>query len=219
MPYRRNYRKKTYRRKRTTPSNAKGPLSVKLPSKFIYEDSFSLNVGAAGTAANYVFSANGLYDPNITGTGHQPRGFDQLMTLYDHYVVIASKITIWASLADVNNAGIISVRLLDGATTASNPNDILENRFVKTKILSPEGSGPNSSVITMKCNPNSFLGRSKPLSDPDLKGDVSNNPAEQAFFHVSAMPLGDGVDLSDIVCRARIEYTAVLIEPKQPSQS
>ena len=33
-------------------------------------------------------------DPNHTGVGHQPLYFDQLMTIYNHYIVIGAKITV-----------------------------------------------------------------------------------------------------------------------------
>ena len=32
--------------------------------------------------------------PNHTGVGHQPLYFDQLMTIYNHYIVIGAKITV-----------------------------------------------------------------------------------------------------------------------------
>ena len=48
------------------------------------------------TAAQFhkVFSGNGLYDPDVSGVGHQPLGFDQWMTLYNRYRVYASRIVV-----------------------------------------------------------------------------------------------------------------------------
>ena len=37
---------------------------------------------------------NSLFDPNLSGLGHQPRGFDQLMAVYEKYTVVAAKITV-----------------------------------------------------------------------------------------------------------------------------
>jgi hypothetical protein len=53
-----------------------------------YSDFLSFTPNGAPT--NYIYSCNNLYDPNVTGVGHQPRGFDQLMALYDHFVVISA---------------------------------------------------------------------------------------------------------------------------------
>lgn len=45
-------------------------------------------VGALG---NYEWSANDLFDPNITGAGHQPYGFDQWTPLYQKFTVMKSE--------------------------------------------------------------------------------------------------------------------------------
>ena len=54
-----------------------------------YVEFFSSNTGTAVPAVKY-FSANGCYDPYISGTGHQPRGFDQWTAFYDHYCALRS---------------------------------------------------------------------------------------------------------------------------------
>ncbi len=48
----------------------------------------------AGAMAAHIFSANGLFDPDITGVGHQPYSFDQWMAVYDHYHVVGAKISV-----------------------------------------------------------------------------------------------------------------------------
>lgn len=214
------YNRRKYRRyKKLTPSTASGPLAVKLKANMVYSDTMTLNPGLAGAAAGYNFSCNGLYDPNITGIGHQPRGFDQLMLLYDHYVVIASKITITAANSDTGNSNMFAVLVRDSPTLMVDPNDIMENRFVRYSVLSSEGSGDNTKSITLRVNPNKFLGRSKPLADDQLKGNDSANPVEQCYFQVYAYPTPAGTDTTSVYCQVRIEYTAIFIEPKQPAQS
>ncbi len=41
-----------------------------------------------------IFNLNSCFDPNRTGTGHQPYGFDQLAALYNRYRVLKVKWTI-----------------------------------------------------------------------------------------------------------------------------
>ena len=43
----------------------------------VYSDQFQLTC-TAGALQQYTFAMNGLYDPNLTGTGSQPRYFDTL---------------------------------------------------------------------------------------------------------------------------------------------
>lgn len=48
-----------------------------------------------GAYAAYLFKGNGLFDPNQTGTGHQPVGFDQWAPgIYRRYRVMASTISV-----------------------------------------------------------------------------------------------------------------------------
>lgn len=37
----------------------------------------------------HLFRANGIFDPDVTGTGHQPLYRDQVADLYTNYTVIA----------------------------------------------------------------------------------------------------------------------------------
>lgn len=55
-----------------------------------------------GNYGSYLFRTNGLYDPNYTGTGHQPRYFDKLGTIYTYYTVVKSKCTV--KIHDYNSA-------------------------------------------------------------------------------------------------------------------
>lgn len=217
MPRRRTVRKRRPRRRvyrkrrRVTPSRCLGPLRNSQVAKLIYHDQFSIDPAVAA-AGNQVFSCNGVYDPDITGVGHQPRGFDQMIAMYDHCVVIGFKFTAWVHPDDTSEGTMIALRVKDSSTVTTVIDDIMEDRYVKLISL---GSDNNSKRISLKCNPNKFLSRSKPLSDPDLKNSSASNPTEQAFLHVSAFSIHSGVDLSPLRGTARIEYTCVFFEPKQ----
>lgn len=53
-----------------------------------YVETFSLTTGAAGIIGSVQsMTLNSLYDPNQTGTGHQPYGFDQLSSFYNKFIV------------------------------------------------------------------------------------------------------------------------------------
>ncbi len=43
--------------------------------------------GSVNTAVGYTFRLGSLYDPDYTGTGHQPYMYDQLTTIYNKYIV------------------------------------------------------------------------------------------------------------------------------------
>jgi len=210
------YKKKSYKRKSVV---QRGPLALRMPVKLRYNDSFSLDP-IASLAATQVFSCNGLYDPNITSGGHQPRGFDEIMALYDHFVCIGSKITV--NVANPHErACIIGIAIKDGTTTTADPENLMENRLMKYITIPGRNGSVGESVrtISMKVNPNKFLGRSHPLADPELKGTDGSNPAEGCFFHIFCYLIDPGVEQGPLTAQVVIDYTAVFIEPKQPIKS
>lgn len=216
-------RKRVYRKRKTISSFNKAPMPNKFASKLRYVELSVISPGVAGIAGVRVMSANGLYDPSITGVGHQPRGFDQLMTMYDHFVVVGSRITVTFSTiyATAYPAMICGINLKDSATVYTDPNDYQEGRNLVTRTIKGTSTSSETSICTISksfsCK--KFLGRSHPLSDPQLKGDVGNNPAEQAYYHVWSAPLDGSTDTGNIRVNIRIDYLVIFIEPRQPSQS
>uniref|UniRef100_UPI00404866D8 hypothetical protein n=1 Tax=Polynucleobacter sp. TaxID=2029855 RepID=UPI00404866D8 len=149
----------TYRRAFGGGPNAlnKGPLPQTLSATFVYADDISLNAGA-GVADSWVFSANGLTDPNITGTGAQPRGFDEMMALYRTYLVTHAKITVWAENLDGSNSNFVAISpLTNPAYNTSGVREILENRAMVCKQMSTRSGGPAVVNISMYADIAKFL--------------------------------------------------------------
>lgn len=194
------------------------PLNVKQKVLVKYQDHLTLN-GGIGTANVDQFRANGLYDPYVGAGGHQPRGFDQLMALYDHFTVISATIHVDFANMDTSNPYVCFVSLKDSTAASTSLNDYLEDDRTKYVILGPKVAGSDIKSIQLHCNPNKFLGRSKPLADPDLKGSSGADPTEQAFFHIGVRTLDPAVDGANVLCNVVINYVAILTEPKQPAQS
>lgn len=224
MPYKRHYRKKLQNKRRRKRYNRK-PLNVSasnqsfpLPSKFktklrYVERAISLDPGLGGSAASYVFSANGLYDPDITGIGHQPLGFDQLMPLYDNYTVIATKITVEGVNTDSTHENQLVMYMKQNSVAETQFNTLVENGNCKTLLMTPKGGSRDRGQLTMAANPNKFLGRSNPLSDDELKGTVSSNPSEQCYWIIGVAP-NSSENALPVSLQVIIEYTVIFTEPK-----
>lgn len=223
------YKKKTYRRRKPKKYTKKrspfigrsmnlavknAPLPKMLKTKFIYTSTLYNIASTAANPQSHVFSLNGLFDPEIAVGGNQPRGFDQLMLLYDHYVVIGCKARVDFVNNSTTNPVYVYATVRDTASVSTGYRDYLEDAKTKWKILGTETSGRGCHSMNIIANPNKFLGRSKPLSDPDLKGDVTTNPTEQAYLHVGGL-CTDLFTTSNIGAIVTLEYIAMLIEPKQ----
>jgi hypothetical protein len=81
------------------------PVPNKLRTTLTYVQEIVTTGGSAGTLFSATFGMNCLFNPYISGSGHQPMGFDQLMTFY--------------ALAQVRNA-TIKVTAVPGTTSTVN---------------------------------------------------------------------------------------------------
>ena len=174
------------------------------------------------TVGTHVFSANGLYDPNYTGIGHQPRGFDQLMALYDHYTVTNARITV-----RFTNVGqgrpYVGILIRDNTTAMVEMKDLFEysDKKMSLKPMARGGTsqtGEMGASISTSVNIAKFLGRSNAMSDPELKGTLLNNPDEGVFFHVVVVDPVQSV-ANEVSAIVEISYDVVFHEPKLPSSS
>lgn len=222
MVYRRRKYRRTRRRRRYKKRNNfnKSPIATKMATKLRYHDRITLNPNIAGQAAYYRFSANGCYDPDLTGIGHQPRGFDELMALYQHYTVVGSKITLRAA-ADNGNVvdGVIGVSLTSDETfTSLQLNDWMERSDVKSKVIAG-GAGAPATTLTQTCSPKKFFGARNLLDEANYRGTTSANPADQIGFGIFCGALDSSADAGSYMIDVVIDYLVVLTEPKEVGSS
>lgn len=152
---------------------------------------------AAGLVANHVYSANGMFDPNISGAGHQPLGYDQMATLFQDYTVIGVKFTAkFTNYGGASNGTLhtyvvgIYPSIDNGGST--NPHVCLESRgavWTTIRDTSP------SATLVKKLSPATYLGfkKSDAMAEVDLKGGTGNNPLKEVYFNVWYMATNDSV--------------------------
>lgn len=188
--------------------------------KFRYAQEFTL-AAAAGSTTSQIMRANSLYDPDYSGTGHQPLGYDQWSVFYDHYVVIGCKIkvTFDASAESGNSLPLSCGLVLDdnASLSTASTSALTEANNSKTKHFNSLDRTITS--ITAAVAPHKFLGRSKPLSDPELKAAFNANPVEQCYWVIWMTNEDPATAATYVKCYVDMEYTAVLIEPKDITQS
>jgi len=173
-----------------------------------YQEHFIPLTSTSGSLDVYKWSCNGMYDPNITGTGHQPMYFDSLANLYDHYCVISSTlkarfVTPGSALA---KSLYIGINVNDNtAVGASNANTLGEATQTVTSTLSQGAT--DAVILYSKWNAKAYFGGSI-LANTELQGTNSANPAEQSYFFVYCQSV-DGVTTSACFLDIEIQYTAV----------
>lgn len=169
-----------------------------------------------GAVTDYavVFAANGLWDPNISGIGHQPIGFDQLMAMWFKYTVVSAKITVVFHNTDTINAGIVGIAIRDQPATETNMNSYIENG-ARYKNVGSLNSNAGHGTVTHFVNIRKFKGIGKGTSiitNDNLAGDETSNPLDLVFFHIFYGSYS-GDDAEILRCDVTIDFLVIFHDP------
>lgn len=232
MAFRRKYnkkpnKKKPYKKKRfnrrklpiTRQPSAYGDMGfiprtkvVKLPYASM---KFSLESSNTGIPDSRVFNLNSLFDPDVTGTGHQPMGFDQWKTFYNYYKVLGTRIRAkfyWAAAASVGQAHQVGVVFLpvDTATLYVDPIILTEMTYGRNyKLL--KSNTRESATITTNWSGKKYFGRD--FSDGTHETAVTVNPLHYARAQVYAYATDASISTSTVECEVYLEYIVQFMHP------
>jgi len=172
----------------------------------------------AGAVNNYIFRANDLFDPDLSGTGHQPMGFDQMMVFYNHFAVESCRICVNAAntAAGSLHAG---VRLDASLTPLTSPDQIIEFGGTTYDVLEAKNAYGSSKTFDLTVDIPRIQGipRQNITTDPNLRGDAGTSPVELTYFHLFAWdPNGiSGTVNFDVI----LEFNAWFMEPRDGTLS
>ncbi len=126
------------------------PFPLRYLCRLRYAQTKLYTTGASGVSGTEnAFSLNSLYDPDITGVGHQPYGFDQVAALYSNYLVTAVDIQIRAVTPGGSNDMCILAALTGSAAVSLsgiNVDAAVEKQGVITKPISASGINRNTVI-------------------------------------------------------------------------
>lgn len=101
-----------------------------------YSETISLAPNAGITAYN-LFKCGSIFDPNQSGVGHQPYGHDTYATIYNHYRVMRSTITMTCNNGAGGHAGI---SIKDDTTVEGSYDTVREAKGTNFVALNPTGA-------------------------------------------------------------------------------
>lgn len=184
-----------------------------LRTKLHYCDVVQL-AASAGAPGIYQFRMNSLFDPDYTGTGHQPQWFDQLAAVYATYRVYAAKITatfVPNKVADIeaNDTGpyLVGITTRGGnpAFGAATYGAILEDGNSVNDIIVDKQGGNNKRTLSNTFVPVRDLGIAN--DDDSLKVSTTSNPntGSTCWATVWAIDMTELVG-PDVVVKVEIEF-------------
>lgn len=132
----------------------------------------------------YIFRANSLFDPDFTGTGYQPIGFDEWSAFYNRYRVKESRVrAVFSTSGSLPCCvGITFNHASSGAMTFSNN---IGEPYTTWNMVGATGSPPVN--VERRVSVRDYFGiRSNYPLDEDYTASVSGNPSRVLFAHVWA---------------------------------
>lgn len=209
------------------------PLSHGFPQKFlsklVYSTYINIDV-SVGSMSTYKFAANGLYDPDLSSTGHQPNPFDQLMSFYKKATVIGSMIRVHPMRVQGDTGATplqFGVLVSDDGSaniTLPTPEDFNESPLSKgARLKIANSSGLTSGQNAYRDSQFAYYSMKKQypgmaVSDATMYNLITNNPTDVTYYECLFYNI---LNNDPIACcfQVIITYTALFYEPKATTPS
>lgn len=174
-----------------------------------YADVRTISPGT-GTVSHHIYRANSLFDPDFSGAGHQPRGYDQLAQLYANYRVKKCTLEVWWK-SESTTAGIGCIAIIPGESATFDVNSqsawLEQDNAIYRAVEGTSGSSYGYGSITVDLEKYLSLNGNDAL----VTTDVNANPLEGVFVAVGILGI-DGQDAKTADIRVRITYEAEFSE-------
>lgn len=213
-PRRNLIRRKKWARKTVNVNRALTPI----PQRYITKMKYSSVLATDASLGSYKMNLNSIYDPDFTGGGHQPYGFDQLAALYNRYRVIACGYRIQLAVVSTASSIMLTAMPSNQNVTAGTGSEIRENPRAKYIVQNP---GASAVVLSGKSYLPSLVGRNKAqyMADDRYQALVTANPSEDAFLNIQTFSPSTDVPLGSVAVQVVMEYTVEFFDMKALGQS
>lgn len=210
--------KRAPRRRATAVVNkALAPVPQRWLSSMKYSDTFNLDTNGSTSVGTYRFRLNSIYDPNLSGGGHQPYGRDTFASLYNRYRVYKCDYVINVASS---NAFTVKVAALPSneADTVTTTTEALEKPRCRWIV-----QAPNAPSVALKGSVYlpSLYGRTKSqmMADDRYQSAMDASPSESAILNIFGGLIGDAAVSNQISCTVTLTYHYEMFDPIVLAQS
>lgn len=203
----------------------KNPFPRRYLTKVSYSDVIALQGGGVNRSVDQVFRMNSLFDTDLTGTGHQPRYFDQIMTMYNFYRVLGCKIKVKfmsqassTALSAHNTFVSVIPRNQSASMTGAYMLDINEIPYSKTSF----GNQYKGSISVSKYHKIHQIAGVSPSvvkNDDAYRAQELANPSTETYWHVVCGALDTGELNWYGRVMVTIDYYVSFEDPRTPTSS
>jgi len=218
----------------TVPRNKIGyPQSMRTKLRYSTRQEF---VPTNTSVSSKRFLANGLFDPDTSLGGHQPRGFDQFMKTYQTFTCKGSKISVSFMYEGYDGPSVIAIAgnliktvgnadsqpaltpMLCGlrkgvdAFTAGTGQDQIEHERTQWGFINGQTGEKTLATSAMVSD---FYGKPSLLGSEGYTGSKNADPTEQVYYDVFCGRVSDDYpqEQTKVVAYVTIEYDVIFTEP------
>lgn len=187
-------------------------------TKLVYEE--DVTITASSTSPQfYVFACNDIYDPNVTGVGHQPYYHDQLAQLYNRYDVTMSNIKVQYYQPEVVNNNLSWMRVFVSDTPSLSALAGSIYAFRESPLGSPcapVGHWDFDGMFNKSHVEHSWSLKRYVKQKDENYGALFGSHPQKLFYYVIgiAPPTGSDGYLYNHEVRVRIEFNVICSQPK-----
>lgn len=167
------------------------PVPDKMMTRLNYSEILVMSMTLGNVLYTYQFR-NSIFDPDVTGGGHQPLWRDQLAALYTTYRVhgIKYKFTIANTNVDSLMTGCIK-KSSDGVLD-TNMNTLRERRSVQKFVCNHRYVAAKIVKGYMAVGKPHGLSKKDFMYDEDFEANIGGNPTKQSFLELYLSCVGSG---------------------------
>jgi len=204
---------RTLSRRRPTTYNINVGIGLSKKVRLTYHEEIGFAC-SSGLNLTHKFNVAGIFDPDVTGIGHQPYGHDQWATLYKHYFVNSADVTVIFRNIATNNIphNVYIVLDKDGVVSISH-----DTRMERTKGVGAAtflANSNNKQTVRLRYDAKKFYDIKSVKDEHQLRALFSADPVKPAYLVVGMQPV-DSVSSSAAIVYAAvtINYNVTLIDP------
>lgn len=214
------YKRRAYRKAKKYAKRGRKTVNVNralqpIPQRYIASMKYSETFALSQLSPGYQYNLNSIWDPNRTGTGHQPYAHDTFQTLYNRYRVISCNWVITGYNA--SNAIRLVAQPANEVLSAGSVSEVCENPRAKWILQAPQ-----SPLIKLKgkISVPSLVGRTKDqyMADDRYQAQFGASPAELAILNIYHANMAD-VGVDSTLCTITLTYKVEMFDVKHLGQS
>lgn len=174
--------------------------------------------GVPGVPQYYIYRANSTYDPDLTGTGHQPMFRDEMANIYTNYTVLNAYIKVTFYQGDTAQMHYAVIASNDAALT--NDPLVLKEQYrlpvARTASLNSKPVVRKASYDAKKWWKTSMSGI---MADDTFKTPVASNASRAVHFHVAILPMNPAATGASTVCQVELVQIVMWRDNENPVSS